>query len=188
MSFLKQEPPKPTLALRNLGPIRLSIPMARATSPTSASVFSHRAEMLLIEEILWARNALATSFDSSELQTLPVRILSPGTQWAEMSTISCRACSPSGVSLDPTSTRSGWSRSATAVPSARNSGLEITSNRFPLALRICSIVWAVLTGRVLFSTTILGESDTRRICRATFSQHCRSAALPALRPAPSPRR
>ena len=36
MSFWKQEPPKPTEAFRNLGPMRLSVPMHRATSLTSA--------------------------------------------------------------------------------------------------------------------------------------------------------
>ena len=82
MSFLKQDPPNPTLALRNLGPMRESMPMAWATSVTSAPVFSQRAEMVLIEEIRWARKALATSLDSSALQTLLVRIRSRGTQLA----------------------------------------------------------------------------------------------------------
>ncbi len=45
------------------------------------------------------------------------------------------------------------------------------------------MVWAVLTGSVLFSTTILGDVATRTIWRATFSQYWRSAA----RPAPSPK-
>ncbi len=81
MSFLKQEPPKPMLALRNLAPIRLSMPTARATSVTSASAFSQRAEMALIEEILWARKALETSLESSLLQILEVMIFSRGTQF-----------------------------------------------------------------------------------------------------------
>ena len=37
MSFLKQEPPKPTLAFKNLLPILLSILTALATSLMSAS-------------------------------------------------------------------------------------------------------------------------------------------------------
>ena len=45
--------------MRNLGPILLSVPMACATSDTLAPVASHTAEMALILEILWARNALA---------------------------------------------------------------------------------------------------------------------------------
>ncbi len=63
-------------------PLRLSIPMARDTSATSALVFSHSAEMELIDEIPLARNALAASFDSSALQTLLVMMRSRGTQLA----------------------------------------------------------------------------------------------------------
>lgn len=40
--------------------------MARATSETSASVASQRAEMELMEETRCARKALATSLESSE--------------------------------------------------------------------------------------------------------------------------
>ena len=71
-----------------------------------------------------------------------------------------------------------------AVPSARNSGFDRTSNRRPrvLLLRIRSIASAVRTGSVDFSTTILSLVEQARICRAVFSQYCRSAA----RPAPSP--
>jgi len=47
------------LACRNFGPIRESIPMALATSETSAPVASQTAEMELMLEILWARNAFA---------------------------------------------------------------------------------------------------------------------------------
>ena len=82
MSFLKQEPPKPTLASRKRAPIRLSSPIARDTSVTSAVVFSQRAEMELIDEIRCARNALEASLDSSALQTLLVTIRSRGTQFA----------------------------------------------------------------------------------------------------------
>jgi len=45
--------------------MRLSLPMACATSFTSAPVFSHRAEMALIEETRCARKALAASLDNS---------------------------------------------------------------------------------------------------------------------------
>ena len=72
-----------------------------------------------------------------------------------------------------------------AVPSARNSGLETTSNSTPplLLLRMASMASAVRTGRVLFSTTIFGRVQQRAIRRAVRSQYCRSAA----RPAPSPK-
>ena len=81
MSFWKQLPPKPGPAFRNLEPMRLSAPIARATSRTSASVASHRAAMLLIELMRWARKALAVSLESSLLQTLVRRMRSAGTQW-----------------------------------------------------------------------------------------------------------
>ena len=82
MSFLKQEPPKPTPAFRNLGPMRLSAPIARATSATFAPVFSHSSVSALIEEMRCARNAFAAIFDSSEDQTFVVRIRSRGIQEA----------------------------------------------------------------------------------------------------------
>ncbi|OQC72631.1 MAG: hypothetical protein BWX45_00849 [Deltaproteobacteria bacterium ADurb.Bin002] len=65
-----------------------------------------------------------------------------------------------------------------------NSGLERTSNVtffFPDD-RIRSMACAVLIGSVLFSMTIFGVFEFSRICRAVFSQYCRSAAMPA--PAP----
>lgn len=49
----------PTLALRNLFPILWSVPIALATSSTSAPVASHRALIELMLLILWARKALA---------------------------------------------------------------------------------------------------------------------------------
>lgn len=49
----------PTLAFRNLFPILWSIPMAVATSSTSAPVASQRALMELMLLILWARKAFA---------------------------------------------------------------------------------------------------------------------------------
>ncbi len=49
ISFLKQLPPKPGPTLRNLLPIRLSLPIARETSLTSAPVTSQRALIELIE-------------------------------------------------------------------------------------------------------------------------------------------
>ena len=89
-----------------------------------------------------------------------------------MSTSARRARRPSVVSSEPISTRSGASRSLTALPSARNSGLERTWKRSPreFELRIRAIASAVRTGSVDFSTTILPWSDSSRICRAVFSQ------------------
>ena len=82
MSFWKQEPPKPTDAFKNLGPMRLSKPIAFATSFTSAPVFSHNSLKALIEETRCAKKAFAVNFDNSEDQTFVVKILSFGTQLA----------------------------------------------------------------------------------------------------------
>ena len=68
----KQDPPNPGPAFKNFEPIRESIPMARETSVTSASVTSHIEAIVLMEEIRWARKALDTSFESSLLQRLVV--------------------------------------------------------------------------------------------------------------------
>ena len=54
--------------------------MALETSATLASVFSHNAEMALIEETRWAKKALATSFDNSEDHTFVCKIFSLGNQ------------------------------------------------------------------------------------------------------------
>ena len=52
MSFLKQLPPKPGPAFKNLLPILVSVPIAFATSLIFAPVDSHNAEIELIEDIL----------------------------------------------------------------------------------------------------------------------------------------
>src|SRR5208337_2643009 len=56
-SLGKHEPPYPIPGRRNLGPIRESSPMPRATSSTFASAASHRFETALMNEIFSARNA-----------------------------------------------------------------------------------------------------------------------------------
>ena len=62
--------------------MRLSMPIAWATSSTLAPVSSQSAAMALIELMRCARKALAVSFESSLDQTFVVRIRSRGTQWA----------------------------------------------------------------------------------------------------------
>ena len=54
--------------------MRLSVPMACATSSTSASVASHKADKALMEEMRCAKKALAVSLDNSDDQTLVVNI------------------------------------------------------------------------------------------------------------------
>uniref|UniRef100_A0A6B0U361 Putative secreted protein n=1 Tax=Ixodes ricinus TaxID=34613 RepID=A0A6B0U361_IXORI len=68
------------LACKNLGPILLSLPIACATSDTSAPVSSQMADTALMLEIRWARNALAASLESSEDQVFIVMIFSSGIQ------------------------------------------------------------------------------------------------------------
>jgi hypothetical protein len=82
MSFWKQLPPKPTLALRNLGPTRESYPTALATSSMLAPVASQMAERALTEEMRCASMALAASLESSEDQRPTVRIWAGETQLA----------------------------------------------------------------------------------------------------------
>ena len=75
--------------------------MAYATSSTSASVASHSAEMLLIDEMRCARNALAVSFDSSALQRFDSMMRSRGTHVRVDVDERLRArARPSGVSCD----------------------------------------------------------------------------------------
>ena len=58
--LFRSEMSLPILALRNLFPIRESSPTALATSLTDAPVASQTADIVLILEIRWARNAFAT--------------------------------------------------------------------------------------------------------------------------------
>src|SRR5688500_18634361 len=79
MSFWKHEPPNPTEAFKNFGPIRLSLPAANVTSSTSAPVASQSADKVFTEEIRCARSAFDTSFESSLDQRFAVRMRSRGT-------------------------------------------------------------------------------------------------------------
>ena len=81
-SFWKQEPPKPTEACRNFGPIRESVPTTAATSATSAPVCSQSAERELMEEMRCAKKAFAASLDNSADQRPVVRIFSGATHVA----------------------------------------------------------------------------------------------------------
>lgn len=72
MSFWKQEPPNPTLDLRNFAPILESRPQALDTSSTSAPVASQIAENALMDEIRWASNALAALGEMVDLPVLRV--------------------------------------------------------------------------------------------------------------------
>ena len=87
----------------------------------------------------------------------------------------------------PIKTLSGNSRSAIADPSAKNSGFDKTVNFLSLFIdcdssRIDLIVCAVLTGKVLFSTTIVSPCAYSAISLEDASTHLRSLALPAPNP------
>mmetsp|Transcript_2147 Transcript_2147/g.3966 ORF Transcript_2147/g.3966 Transcript_2147/m.3966 type:complete len:302 (-) Transcript_2147:241-1146(-) len=184
ISFWKQDPPKPTEACKNLLPIRGSVPTARATSATFAAVASQRAEIELILDTRCAKNALATSLDSSEDHKLVVMIDSRGTQRAYTSTRRAMAAAPASDSSAPINTRPGFSRSRIAVPSAKNSGLLRIWKLSPreLACSTRRMVLAVCTGTVDFSTTILSDCATSAILRAHSSQFLMFAARPAPMP------
>ena len=78
------------------------------------------------------------------------------------------------------STREGLSRSATAVPSAKNSGLDSTWNLYVEAAANTRLIdSAVRTGTVDFSTTILSDFAISAIFLAHNSQFLIFAALPA---------
>ena len=74
VSFGKHEPPYPGPACRNFEPMRLSSPMPRATSCTSAPTFSQRSAISLMKVIFVARNAFAAYFVSSAVRRPVVRI------------------------------------------------------------------------------------------------------------------
>lgn len=105
--------------------------MARETWSTSAPVRSQTALMEFILLIRCASMALATSFASSEDQTLISRMRVEGTQALYIPAKTRAAWCPDGVPDDPIKTRSGAVRLSMAEPSARNSGLERTSNGMP---------------------------------------------------------
>ena len=85
MSFLKQLPPNPGPESRNLEPILESVPIALATSCTSAPVDSQRAAIEFIELIRWARKAFAVNLANSLLQILVFKILFSGTHFLYIS-------------------------------------------------------------------------------------------------------
>lgn len=131
--------------------------------------------MALTDEMRCASMALAVSLASSADHRLLVRMRSSGIQCAYTRLSASIALRPLSVSWHPPiSTRSGFCRSAMAVPSAKNSGLDRISKATPSALQLrlstLAMASAVLTGTVDFSTTILLDVATLAIRRAAPSQ------------------
>src|SRR5882762_3412558 len=95
-----------------------------------------------------------------------------GTQLEYTPARDAHASLPSWVWREPIRTRSGAKRSAIAVPSARNSGLDRMSNwqlGLEFASRMVRMDSAVRHGTVDFSTTILDESETNAMRRVASS-------------------
>ena len=134
-----------------------------------------------MELILWDKKALAVNFDNSELQMLVFMIFSSSTQfWYIFDKASiAKSSSP------PIKILSGFCKSLIADPSAKNSGLETTKNLFSFTMffedsfNIFLIVSAVLTGKVLFSITIVSPFANWDTCLVEASIHFRSLAFPA---------
>src|SRR5262245_66635341 len=81
-SFPKQEPPQPTPAFRNFGPMRLSNPNPRTTSLMSAPTRSQMLAISLAKLILVARKALAAyliiSAEARSVVTTGIAVTSAG--------------------------------------------------------------------------------------------------------------
>lgn len=110
-------------------------------------VASHSAEMEFMELMRCASMALAVSLDNSADQRLVRRMRSWGTQCAYTAASCSMAACPAGLSLPPMSTRSGLVRSAIAVPSARNSGLERIWKSTPGSAQLRRRTYAWMCGR-----------------------------------------
>ncbi len=101
--------------------MRLSYPMPVTRSRTFAPTASHRPAIVLMNVSLVARNAFEAYLMSSEV------VASVMTAGAPESLNNSATRTAASRSSAPTTTRSGLSESATAVPSLRNSGLETTT-------------------------------------------------------------
>ncbi len=98
--------------------MRVSRPMPRATSATSASTSSQTFAISLMNEILVARNAFEASLISSD-EAMSVMTIS-----SVIGAYSSASRDAETGSAAPTTTRSGCMKSASAEPSRRNSGFE----------------------------------------------------------------
>src|SRR5262249_60611129 len=81
-SLPKQEPPQPTPAFKNFGPMRLSNPKPRTTSLMSAPTRSQMLAISLAKLILVARKALAAyliiSAEAKSVVTTGIAVTSAG--------------------------------------------------------------------------------------------------------------
>ena len=140
VSFGKHEPPHPGPGFKNSKPMRLSKPIPKMTSVTSAPTASHSAAMALMKLILVAKKAFEAYLMVSAVVGSVSTIEAPVAPKSSATAVAARG------SVEPTTIRSGARLSATAVPSRRNSGFETTAMSGRLIVR--STRSAVRTGTV----------------------------------------
>ena len=136
-----------------------------------------------MELILCAKKAFAVNLESSLLH----KFVNINFSWGIQFKYIFLSASIAAISSPPINTLSGHWRSFIAVPSARNSGLDNTEKLFLFLWqseesRISFMVCAVLTGKVLFSTTIVWPSAISLIFLAHDSTHLKSLVSPAPNP------
>ena len=156
----KQLPPNPGLGDRYFEPIRVSLETMAWTSPISQSaVFSVKAVMEFMLEILWASMAFDINLPSSADAAF-VLIILPW-PWSNSSFNCSKQTFPLGVFGVPITVRSGLSRFEIAYPSARNSGIEATVNNSDISFpgkyfyKISIVILEVPSGTVDLLTNIL---------------------------------
>ena len=143
--------------LRELGgfePIRLSRPMPRATSFTSAPTFSARSAISLIKVTLVARKAFAAYLIISALRGVVCRIGQLNFAYISANTELARAV------LAPMTMRSGLVKSSTARPSLRNSGFIARPKSRPLTMPDAASSSPRTTVSVVVGTTVLLTTTT----------------------------
>ena len=106
--------------------MRSSRPMPRATSMTSAPVSSQTLAISLMKLIFVARNALEASLTISALDVGADELAAPAPPFSAVSSgrYSSATASPAQSPSSPIDDAVGPRKSASAVPSLRNSGQE----------------------------------------------------------------
>ena len=160
-------------------PMRGSEPMPTRTNSMSAPTFSARRESSFMKLMRVANMALAAYFVNSALF---VSITSMRSRLRMKGAYSALINRMARSSSQPTTTRSGRMKSATAAPSLRNSGFEQTAKlicnpRLANSSLTAARTWsAVPTGTVLLSTMTLKSVMARPMFRAAASTYWRSAS------------
>ncbi len=138
--------------------MRWSDPMPSTTAATSAPTASHIAATALTKLIFIARNPLAAYLMVSAEAGSVIKM---GVSTVAYSSATRSAAARSAL---PITTRSGWRKSCTAVPSRRNSGFDTTNTS--LRWRTRSTAMVEPTGTVDLLTTTAPGLSTGAICAA----------------------